>query len=94
MKQTSGVVLKLACIIFSVSCLIANACTVAASATFFAKFVSNDLHESLYALFQITAYSQVVCIYIIAFIMRHKIETIFEHLQNLYDASIKLNKIV
>lgn len=86
-SDTKSVGSRIASITFSFSCLIANACAVAASATFFAKFVSIDLEESLYALFQITAYSQVVYIYIMAFILRHKVTAIFGNLLKIYNTS-------
>ena len=77
--------------IFSVVCLIANACAVAASVTFLLKFISSNLEESLYALFQCAAYSNVVYIHIAAFLQRKKVTSVFESLTEIYETSKKLD---
>lgn len=71
-------------IIFSVVCLLANMSAVVASVTFFLKFVAVNLELSLYALFQISAYSNVVYIYTIAIILRNKVPAIFDGLATIY----------
>lgn len=71
-------------IIFSVVCLLANMNAVLASVTFFLNFVSVNLELSLYALFQISAYSNVVYSYIIAFILRNRVPAIFDGLAAIY----------
>ena len=77
--------------IFSIVCLIANACAVAASVTFLLKFISSNLEESLYALFQCAAYSNVVYIHIAAFLQRKKVTSVFESLTEIYETSKKLD---
>lgn len=62
-------------------------CAVIASAIFFLKFVSVDLNQSLYAMFQIAAYTNVTYIYIAAFLLRHKITAVFDSLTEIYEES-------
>lgn len=78
---------KMTFTIFSVTCLIANACAVAASATFLAKFISSNLEQSLYALFQCSAYFNAVYIHIAAFLQRKKVTAVFESLSVIYETS-------
>lgn len=60
--------------------------SLSASVAFFVKFVQIDLEESLYALFQIASFSGLSYIILTAFIMRNKINGIFNRLSHIYDA--------
>lgn len=55
-----------------------------ASIVFFIKFVSIDLEESLYAIFQIGASIVAVYIAIVAYFLQHKINGIFKGLTAIY----------
>lgn len=75
---------KLAYIIVSLIVFIVNVCGLAASVAFFMKFVSTDLEESIYALFQITGILPQIASMLVAFALRQKIFVIFEKLTTIY----------
>lgn len=76
---------KLTYIVFTVCGVCTILSMLAASVTFFVKFVSIDLEESLYALVKISAYLCLTYMMIVVFILRHKISDIFEKLSTIYD---------
>lgn len=59
----------------------------ASSTAFFMKYVSTDLEESLYALFQISAFSNSTYVIAIAYISHQKITALIDRLSAIYDAS-------
>lgn len=59
----------------------------AGSLTFFLKYVSVDLEQCLYALFQLAAEVSVMYMLTIAFVQRYKITALFDNLSKIYDAS-------
>lgn len=76
---------KLAYIICVSTIFVVISSLAASSAVFFVKFVSIDLKQSLFAVFQVIASSSVLCILIIAFFWSHKISAILEDLSAIYD---------
>lgn len=63
------------------------ACHLAASAAFILEFVSMDLESSLYAMYQITAWTPALYMIIVALATRAKITALFSGLEDLYCAS-------
>lgn len=61
-----------------------------ASGAFVMAFLPTDLEGSLHALFQVTAYTGLVYVVIVAFIVRHKITDIFSKLTEIYEQSKSL----
>lgn len=57
------------------------------SIAYISKYVSVDLENSLYALFQIAAYGMQVYLIIIGFILWSKFSRMFPILQQIYDDS-------
>lgn len=68
----------------------ANVAALIAATKFALKFFSTDLKESLYAFFQISAIAGIVYVMLAAFLLRHKINTIFTQLSDIYAASKRL----
>lgn len=68
--------------------LISNLCVLASSVAFFLKYVSVDLEQSLYAVFQITAYGSMTYLIIVSFLLRSKIPLVFDDLAKIYEASM------
>lgn len=60
--------------------------TFGACATYFVRFVSVNLTESLFALINITASTDIGYCYIMAYINRDKIGMLFKSLSNIYEA--------
>lgn len=77
--------MKPLCIIFSLITFAAVAGCVLSSIVFFSTNISTDLEESLYALFQISAFSGVAYMAIVAFIERNKITAFLETLTKIYN---------
>lgn len=75
--------------IFTSTGFIATIILLAASMTFFSEYVRIDLEEALYALCQIAVHSGVLYVFIVAFILRRRIFTIFESLSKIYELSEK-----
>lgn len=67
-----------------------NVAALIAATKFALKFFSTDLEECLYAFFQISAIAGIVYVMLAAFLLRHKISTIFIQLSDIYAASKKL----
>lgn len=78
--------LKLLYTIFSLSIFLINVCALVSSTVFFFKFLSINLEESFYSLFQITGIFGVICLVINAYFSRNKILEIFNGLTDIYDA--------
>lgn len=57
------------------------------SVVFFLTFISIDLELSLFALYEIFGILSMMYVFIAAFLSRHKINDIFEGLQQIYRAS-------
>lgn len=72
-------------IIFGSSIFLANFLNVIVSAAFFVKYISTDLEECLYSLFEIVGFLGMVYVILIAFSLRNKIFAIFESLDTIYD---------
>lgn len=66
------------------------------SVTFFLRYISIDLEQSLYALFQVSGSFVMINAVVIILFSRHKIARVFKGLQSIYEASkqfVKLNPI-
>lgn len=70
--------------------LFVNMAALIAATKFALKFFSTDLEECLYAFFQISAIAGIVYVMLAAFLLRHKISTIFTQLSDIYAASKRL----
>lgn len=66
---------------------VTNFLVLVAASTFALKSFSINLEEFLYAFFQISALAGIVYVMLAAFLLRHKISTIFEQLSDIYEAS-------
>lgn len=73
--------------VFSVATVVSLLSGWVGSAIYFGKYFSVDLEACLYAMFQISAVSSGLYMYIISFYTRHKIKAFFEHLSDIYDES-------
>lgn len=58
-----------------------------ASVVFFWRYISTNLEECLYAIFQISGLLGMANSVIVTFILRHKIPLIFNSLANIYETS-------
>lgn len=61
-----------------------------ATLAFFLKYLSIDLESSLYALFQVLAFTSITYSFVVAFILRKKILLIFDQLSRIYDERKKI----
>lgn len=77
--------LKLLYTIFALSIFLMNVCALVSNTVFFFKFLSINLEESFYSLFQISGIFGVICIVINAYFSRNKILEIFNGLTDIYD---------
>lgn len=73
------------CVIFALTTFLAVSSCVLSSVIFFSSNVSKDVEESLYALFQISAFSGVAYMAIVAFYSRKKINAFLETLTAIHD---------
>lgn len=73
------------CVIFALTTFLAVLSCVLSSVIFFSSNVSIDVEESLYALFQISAFSGVAYMAIVAFYSRKKINAFLETLTAIHD---------
>lgn len=76
---------KLACFLFSSVAIFTIYTSLTSSAVFFVKFVSIDLEESLYSLFQVASIFATANAIGIAALMRHRIPPMFANLTKIYD---------
>lgn len=74
-------------IFFNISLFVSFVAVVVASTIFVMINLVTDQEGSLHALFQFTAYTGLVYVSIIAFVVRHKISNIFHTLTDLYTTS-------
>lgn len=58
-----------------------------ASVAFMLKFISIDMEESLYALFQIFGFGSITYAIIVTFFQRHRMRDLFRGLSKIYSAS-------
>lgn len=85
---------KLTCITFSIGVILTIFSGLTGSVVFFLKFVSTDLEESLYALFQIAAIFSTSNAIVVAVLMRHRIPAMFSNLTEIYEkCMLKINSI-
>lgn len=93
---------KLAHIAFTTAVVVSIFFCYIPSIEFFVKFVSIDLKDSLYALFQVSALSYAIYTVIFVYFSRQKFIAIFENLSKIYNEckayfdrefSLKLKKI-
>lgn len=82
---------KWACLIVGVGAYVATMSFLASSMAFFMKFVSIDLEQSLYALFQIGGFSNSAYVITFAYFSHRKIVAIFDNLSAIYNARKNLN---
>lgn len=85
MDEASTKTEKLGCIAFAIGVTLIIYSGFLASLIFFLKFVSSDLEESLYALFQVVGMFSTANAIVVAILMRHKIPSIFTNLSKIYD---------
>lgn len=69
---------KIGYAIIGLSAFVINVCLLVSCVAYFLKFVSTDFEGSLYALFEICAYFNVVYSTIVIFCYRDKIKVIFQ----------------
>lgn len=94
MHESAAMKEKLTCIVFSIGVILTIFSGLIGSVIFFLKFVSTDLEESLYALFQIAAIFSTSNAIVVAVQMRHRIPTMFKNLTTIYEkCKLKLNSI-
>lgn len=67
--------------------LIGNMSVLISSMVYFATYVSTDFELSLYAVFQIAAYTSSTYLMLLAYTLRYKITAVFDGLARIYDAS-------
>lgn len=77
---------KWACLMVGVGAYVATMSFLASSMAFFMKFVSIDLEQSLYALFQIGGFSNSAYVITLAYFSHRKIVAIFDNLSAIYNA--------
>lgn len=56
-----------------------------ASSVFFTKFISIDIEASLAAIYPVNNSLSFIYVLVVAYLMRHKIDDIFDKLSNIYD---------
>lgn len=78
---------KIIRVVFAVMVFVLNAWVVEAHFSFFLKFMSINLAESLYAIMYAIAFFAPVYGMIIIFLLRNQIGCIFKNLSVIYDAS-------
>lgn len=71
-------------IIFTGAIFIGHCCSIVSSVAYFIKFISTDLEEALYALFQIVSSASMAYVMIVTPFLRHNIRTLFENLHEIY----------
>lgn len=81
---------KLFYIMFSITFVSIDLTALFSSIAFFFINISIDLEESLYALFQISAFSGLTYMCIVAFLLRNEITVFLGTLSQIYDARKKL----
>lgn len=87
--STSNLIWKILHNIFTVAVFIGNICTLTTSTTFFVKFISLDLEQALYSLFQIVGSASILYLMVVTFFQKQKINILFEHLSAIYDKSME-----
>lgn len=78
---------KLAYKTFSILSCILLSSLIVSTAIFVGRFISSDLEESLYTIFQVTGTSPALYFTIAALNSQHKIAAIFENLSAIYNTS-------
>lgn len=73
-------------IVLSAVVCFSTICALASSTAYFIKFMSTDLEESLCALFQVSCFSNVTYVIIVAYFLKSKIVAILNDLDSIYDA--------
>lgn len=77
---------KMVHFMFGLAVFTANSLVFIVSISFFAKNVSIDLEEALFALIQMAGSGNILYVSIISYISRHKITTIFNSLSKIYES--------
>lgn len=75
---------KLAHISFTVLIFMSNIILIPTSIAYLLNFISVDLEQSLYALFQLSGMCGITYMMIVAFILRHEINDLFGTLTDIY----------
>lgn len=76
---------NMTCIAFSIGVILTIFSGMTGSIVFFLKFVSTDLEESLYALFQIAALISTINAIVVVILLRHRIPGMFKNLTGIYE---------
>lgn len=85
--EVTSVWKKIIYFILFVIVFLGNFTSGAGALAFIIKYVSVDLENSLYAVFQLCAVGSVSYIFIAAFFLRYRINDIFKQLTEIYDTS-------
>lgn len=86
-NEVTSIWIKIIYFILFVIVFLGNFTSWAGALAFIIKYVSVDLENSLYAVFQLCAVGSVSYILIAAFFLRFRINDIFKQLTEIYDAS-------
>lgn len=83
--ETSGNQKSVTCFAFTIAVYVATMSFLVSSMAFFMKFVSTDLEESLYALFQIGGFSNTAYVITFAYFSHRRIAAIVDELTAIYN---------
>lgn len=78
---------KLLYTVFSLGLFGFLVCQVISSACFFLRFVAVDMETSLYAIYPICSWTSASYVFVVAYISRHKISSLFTELTAIFDTS-------
>lgn len=78
---------KLLYTVFSLGLFGFLVCQVISSACFFLRFVTVDMETSLYAIYPICSWTSASYVFVVAYISRHKISSLFTELTAIFDTS-------
>lgn len=84
---------KLVCIALSGIVLAIIATMVIGSTAFVMQYASDDLERSLYAFYQIFGWAPIFYMFVVALVLRHKINALFGELSIIYDTANALSKL-
>lgn len=79
--------------IFVVAIFVGNVCTFISSSFFFIEYVSIDLEESLYSLFQIVGSASILYLITVTYFLSRKIRILFEDLSRIYEKCKKVENV-
>lgn len=80
--------------IFFLSVFFGNFCALFSSSFFFVEYVSLDLEESLYSLFQIVGSASIIYLLTVTYFLSRKIRILFEDLSEIYKKCKEIKNII